>query len=149
MEQKECLSERLSNLFLSPFYRSWVWHSPMCGHRLCRPYWTGLFCSTVAHRENEIELRGVGLRKFLPTFASEPFGSHVGRFELSHRFRSNCARRMAPSTVGTEPNSSLRIHNAFRHDRTGRVTSAEKQYVVMIFHVSRNTSDHSTPSVAA
>lgn len=62
--------------------------------------------------------------------------------------------RMAPSAVRSEVCSTFAVHNRFRHDRTGGITSAEKYHVIGRHRASfssgpvKETVFHGSPSIA-
>src|SRR5438445_6652189 len=90
--------------------RGRVGNSPVRRQRLPRPEWADFLCGVVADGNDEIERGSLGLGKLVPTLASQTVCRHTGSLKLRDRLWSNCARRMAPGTVGGKVWPPLVVH---------------------------------------
>src|ERR1700722_7483606 len=134
IQQKECLAECLLDLLPRSLHRSWIGNAPMRGHRLAGPYRTYFIRGVVTDRENEIEFGSIASGKLVPTLATKTSGWQVSRFELSQCFGTNCSRGMTTRAVSREMRLAFLVHDGLGHDGARRVSSAQKQHVVVCLH---------------
>jgi hypothetical protein len=116
--------------------RSRVRNSPMSRQRLARPDGANFFRSVITDCEDEIEFGAAGLRKFIPTLASETLRGQMSILKLRDGFRSNRARGTTSCIKGCEVRLSFIIHDCLRHDGAGGVARAQEKHVVVVLHVS-------------
>ena len=83
IQNHECLTEGLLDLFGCARYGGRVWHAPMRGHRLTRPDGADFFGRVIAHGENKMQIRCSGLGEFIPILATHVIGRQLGNLELS------------------------------------------------------------------
>jgi ArsR family transcriptional regulator, arsenate/arsenite/antimonite-responsive transcriptional repressor len=61
-------------------------------------------------------------------------------FQLAQSFGTHLARGMAAGTVGVESRFSFLVEDRFGHDRPGRISGAEEEYVIALEHGGRLSS---------
>src|SRR3974390_3535852 len=127
IKEKVGIAESLLNLFWRAHNRCRIRNAPVRCHRLPRPYRTDFFRSVVTDSENEIELRRVRFREFVPTLASKAAYRDVREFKLVQCLRAHFSRRIASSTISSELRASLEVHDPLSHDRPRRVARTEEQ----------------------
>src|SRR6266568_4884234 len=69
----------------------WICDAPMSRQWLSGPNRAHFLGGVIADGEDKIELGRVLLSKFIPTLAAKTVPGHMGSFELSERFRPDCA----------------------------------------------------------
>lgn len=87
IQQKEGISESLLYVFRRAYDGGGIGNAPVCRHRLPRPHGANLIGSIVTDGENEIELRSVWLREFIPTLAPKAASRNVCDLKLAQRLR--------------------------------------------------------------
>ena len=112
VEQKECVAKCSLNLFLCPFHRSRVWHSPVSSHRKPRPHGTNLFRCIAANSNHEVEFGSIRSRELRPRLAPQLAGRYVNGFELLQCLEPHNTGRMTACTVRSESRGSLLVHDA-------------------------------------
>lgn len=150
VKPQECISKSSLNFLFASLNRSRVRDSPLCACRMPRPYWADFFCRTVTHGEDEVDSRSIRSCELVPRLTPEFSRLEVSRFEFSQCFWSHRTCGTASGAVRREPGFAPRIHDAFRHNRTGRVAGAKEQHVVVIRrHLSCSPLGHGTTSRAS
>src|SRR5579863_6079262 len=124
IHQKEGISESFLYVFWRAYDGGGIGNAPVCRHRLPGPHRANLIGSIVTDGENEIELRSLWLREFIPTLASKTASRNVCDLKLAQRLRTHLAGWMAPRTISRELRSPLKVHDPVSHDRPRRVACA-------------------------
>ena len=118
----------------SALNRRRIGNAPMRRHGLARPERADFLGGVVAYREHEVHLRRARLRELVPAFAARVGSRKVRRLQFTQRLRPHLARRMTARAVGLEARLAPVIQDGFRHDRARRISRAQKQHVVDVFH---------------
>src|SRR5262245_39267532 len=101
---------------------------------MSRPYRTNLTRRFVADREDEVHVGRIGSRELLPPLAAQAiYGVPRDGDELRGQ-RMHVALRKAPRAVCDEATLAKRIQQGLCHLTARRITGAQKQYVVSLFH---------------
>ncbi len=85
--------------------RRGIFDTPVCGHRLSRPGWAGLFSGAAADGEDEIQRRGSGPGKLLPALAPKAFNRLAEISQYLERPRMHLTLGVTPGTE--RPGSAL------------------------------------------
>src|SRR5271157_3684522 len=97
-----------------------VGNSPVRGHGLSRPQWTGFLGGIVANREDKMQVGSAGARKFIPTLTAQAGRRYASFLNLLQRFGTNRPRGMTPGAVGREGRLALVVEDRLGHDGTRR-----------------------------
>src|SRR5262249_53228951 len=79
-----------------------IGNAPMRGHRLARPYRTGLARRVIADREHKIERRGPPRREIGPPLRTESRCIKAETLQEPNGFRVDAPLGLAPRAVGAE-----------------------------------------------
>src|SRR2546422_9222796 len=90
-ENKESITVRALYLLRRIPHCCWICDAPMSRQWLSGPNRAHFLGGVIADGEDKIELGRVLLSKFIPTLAAKTVPGHMGSFELSERFRPDCA----------------------------------------------------------
>jgi hypothetical protein len=112
-------------------YGGRVSNAPVRGRRMPRPHRAGFRRGAITHGDDEINLRRVRLREFVPTLATKRSRVEALSAEYFQRERLDDACRLASSAERSEasPAHARIVEESFREDRARRVTGTKEQDV--------------------
>src|ERR1039458_2755507 len=124
VENHESLAEGLLDLLGCAGYCGRVRYTPVRGHRLPRPDRADFFGSVVTDGKHEVQVRGVGLREFVPILATCVTGWQFRDFELAKRSGVNNPLRVAACAVSRKVRKAFTVEYRFGHDGPSGVSRA-------------------------
>src|SRR6266853_1828303 len=113
-------SESLGFLLVGPFYFRRIVDTPMGRHGLSRPERTRFLGRVVTHRKHEIEGRGGGHGKFVPTLATKIVDWQLIATQDLDRERMYLAFRVTSRAIRLKPSLPPLIQEGLAHDAPSR-----------------------------
>src|SRR5450432_2574039 len=118
-----------------PMHRRRIRNAPMRRHRLPRPDRANFLRRVVADGKNKIHLGSVKLGEFIPALAPQILDWDTGGFESRECLGPDRPRGMTSGAIGGKPTFTFGVKEGLSKNRARRVAGAEKQNVVVIFHI--------------
>src|SRR5438132_8919153 len=120
--------EGVALLLVGSFYRSRIRHAPVRLDRMARPDRADLGGRRVAYRDDEIDLRRTGPRKFVPALRARCGSRQPAFAQQFERKWIDAAGWMTAGAVSNEAAAAGVVEISLGEDRPRRVAGAEKQH---------------------